>query len=577
MMAEAEVVADEDERVPETPTLFNTILFEEGQPEPLDELTLCHLTFVSGEGGEEGFSSVIPITCMNGKLLVAVPQGAWHRSIARRYLPATALSKAVCVEVAADIPGEAPSRSDVLRVWVGYLQKELAVNGVVGPSDEPGCLNFGEDIGRELLPSPQALFEVANDQFGFFSAPEISLPGSVRGGGNLEARMGQLENSLEAIRKSLEAMNPQKAPVPPLKAAPKPAGRSSVKARGSVPEEGGVLDPGVVAAGRQAGITEAQLDKLEALVSKPNGMTDRPRARAGRRGALSESEEDDIAEEEAGDVEVAEAGEGAPVEKAVIQLTKLVSQLSKQRVQSKGIEGIFDKLDGGGGEAASSTGGGGRSKAVAYKKLKQALQDKPDWLYRSVEDLLEEDFAAVRQAPGLAGVPFTCRGWLEHRSKLQYYPNTIRFGWVLSGILDSLRAGNHGQARARTALALAALDQSSIDAGSWVLAQELLFEPPAPFSSFQRYRGVDHSEQVASRLIDDRILEVLLWRIKDRDAYLESRRRLAGAGREREAPKAGPGPPRDPNPKGAPKVKPKAKQRGGQSREGLAEEPQQEQ
>ena len=81
------------------------------------------------------------------------------------------------------------------------------MRGEVGPCDEPGCLNFGEDIGKELLPSPQALFEVANDQFGFFSAPEASLQGSAKGGGDLESRMGQLENGLEAIRKALEAIS----------------------------------------------------------------------------------------------------------------------------------------------------------------------------------------------------------------------------------------------------------------------------------------------------------------------------------------------------------------------------------
>ena len=55
-----------------------------------------------------------------------------------------------------------------------------------------------------------------------------------------------------------------------------------------------------------------QLGRLEALVTKPNGMTDRPRARGGRKGALSESEDDGIAEEEAGDAADAEAGDSAP-------------------------------------------------------------------------------------------------------------------------------------------------------------------------------------------------------------------------------------------------------------------------
>ena len=41
-----------------------------------------------------------------------------------------------------------------------------------------------------------------------------------------------------------------------------------------------------MAAGRQAGVTAEQLGRLEALVTKPNGMTDRPRVRAARKGAL---------------------------------------------------------------------------------------------------------------------------------------------------------------------------------------------------------------------------------------------------------------------------------------------------
>ena len=107
-------------------------------------------------------------------------------------------------------------------------------------------------------------------------------------------------------------------------------------------DRGGV-DPGVIAAGRQAGVSEAQLKKLEALVAKPNAMTDQPRARLGRRGVLSESEDEEEAGEVAGGDDGVAAGDGAPVEQAVIQLTKLVSQLSKQRTRPKGIEGIFEK------------------------------------------------------------------------------------------------------------------------------------------------------------------------------------------------------------------------------------------
>ena len=126
------------------------------------------------------------------------------------------------------------------------------------------------------------------------------------------------------------------------------------------------------------------------------------------------------------------------------------------------------------------------------------------------------------------------------------------------------------EAKARCYLALVAIDQSSIDSGSWSLAQEILLEVPAPFNSFAGRRAVDLNEQVASRFLDDRMLDLFLWRLKDKDSYLESRRRLNQSrlkppppgppGRE-EVPKA--------NPKGAPKVKAKARARN----EGPNEEP----
>ncbi len=98
----------------------------------------------------------------------------------------------------------------------------------------------------------------------------------------------------------------------------------------------------------------------------------------------------------------------------------------------------------------------------------------------------------------------------------------------------------------------------------------MLLEPPPPFSSFAGRRAVDLNEQVASRLLDERMLDLFLWRLKDKDAYLESRRRL-----NQNRPKAGPpnllikeDPPKV-NPKGAPKNKAKARSKP----EGLSEEP----
>ena len=158
----------------------------------------------------------------------------------------------------------------------------------------------------------------------------------------------------------------------------------------------------------------------------------------------------------------------------------------------------------------------------------------------------------------------TSRGWVEHRSKLRHYPATIRLMWIVAGIHDCLKRGEIQQARARCALALAATDQSAIDMGNWSLAQEFLPELPPPYQSFTNRRAPDQSEQVSTRLTDERFIEIMMWRLKDRDSYLEWRRRLNQSAK----PKPQPGLlNRDslpkPGPKGAAKPKPKAKASGG--------------
>lgn len=88
---------------------------------------------------------------------------------------------------------------------------------------------------------------------------------------------------------------------------------------------------------------------------------------------------------------------------------------------------------------------------------------------------------------------------------------------------------------ARCALAVAAIDQSSLDSGSWTLAQEVLLEAPAPFAAFIGRKNPDPVDQPASRLLDERFVELAVWRLKERDSYLESRKRLGAAGRGRGA------------------------------------------
>ena len=62
-----------------------------------------------------------------------------------------------------------------------------------------------------------------------------------------------------------------------------------------------------------------------------------------------------------------------------------------------------------------------------------------------------------------------------------------------------------------------------LDGGNWSLAQEFLLELPPPYQSFSNKKMPEQHEQIATRLADDRLMELLMWRLKDRDSFLESK------------------------------------------------------
>jgi len=76
--------------------------------------------------------------------------------------------------------------------------------------------------------------------------------------------------------------------------------------------------------------------------------------------------------------------------------------------------------------------------------------------------------------------------------------------WALAGIHDALKSHNPALARARTALALAAVDRSALDSGSWALAQEMTLENPPPYYSFANEGNPDPTEQPSTRLVEER-------------------------------------------------------------------------
>ena len=519
-----------------------------------EQYEIASLTFTSG-AGEDKVINLIPITIINGKLLVAVPLGAWHKTASRRLLPRTVFTKAVKVEVLAvnsDEPSECLDAAP-LKLWVGYLDASTFVGLEMGASPIADC-DVSDVLadGTEAIPYGPGLAEVADQHFAFLTAlsgvPDedaglLAEPAAEEEETEVGERLKFLEGSLAKIQESLALLAPVREPAPAFTyarpnagTAPRPSalrnGAKKDKPAGKATLLPG-LDPAVVSSARAAGIPEEQLQNLSKLVSKSNQMEDAPlagRKRAASTNVLSETEEEDLEEEEGDAEELVDPEEGNPMEKAVVQLTRIVDKLSKGKdKKSKDVEALLDGVECDGAEASSASGG--KSKAAVYKKLKACLRDNPKFLYRTIETLMEEDFHALRQAPGASSQATSWRAWLEHRSRVGHYPTTVRFCWILAGILDALQTGATAEARTRAALGLVAADQAALDNGSWLMAQEVLMEEPPPMNSFKGKSNPESWEQTASKLMDDRWLDVLMWKIKNRDAYLESRKRL-GTGKK---------------------------------------------
>ena len=113
------------------------------------------------------------------------------------------------------------------------------------------------------------------------------------------------------------------------------------------------------------------------------------------------------------------------------------------------------------------------------------------------------------------------REYLEQRSRLGAHRPTVSWMWSAAGARDALRLGKTEECLARLDLLMIAGEQSAIDVGSWVLAQELLWEDDPPFSFFAGHlnRQGDSIRAACSRLCDPRWAEVAMARISEVDAW----------------------------------------------------------
>ena len=509
------------------------------------------------EGDVEKSLYIIPIVELDGKLLVALPAEAWDRTVARRLVPRSTLGRAIKVVVvcSAVTDREVPLEQEDTQLWLGFLDKNFVSQLKIARIQEPiaDVYRLQGETDVLLLPYARSLVEAADEQFAFVSAMsgspgEEELP-PVGGGSAVEARMERMEKMVFGLQKNMENFlalrqgDSQSLPAK-SKSQRKAAGGLEADERSSRagPAQIAGLDPSVVAAARKAGVGEAELLRLGSMVSKSHKLGDAPGTSRKPIMAADSEEEDEVESEEVPEEEeeLVEDRQNSmgnhSMQKAVMKLTRIVDSLAAQK-KPRGLDALLDGADAESQDPSSSSSG--KSKAALYKKLRRSLLEDPKYVFQTIEHLMDEDFQLLRMAPGVPVLSLiSTRVWMEYRSRLLHYPTTLRYVWAIAGIHDCLRQGRSDEARARCALMMAAADQTSLDGGNWLLSQEILLEEPPPFASFQGKKLPETWDQAASKLLDERWQDVLMWKVRSKDSYFESRKRLSqGKGGKGDHPK----------------------------------------
>ena len=505
---------------------------------------------------------VILVSKADGRYLVCVPGGAWHRLVAQRVLPQGAISRAVKVEIQACREDDrASAGEDTVVAWLGLLNPDLLPLLVKSVFEEE---KQDVDFDPARFPFGEALVQVSQDHFTFFSAGEDGpeTQDADVGSQDLSGRVSSLEDMMQKVNANLESLVQMQQghssfQLPTSKAAPqrKSALKKPQSQVSQVPlqqgEEGRYpdLDPGVVAAAIH--MEQSVLEEMQSLMTKnvKGAQALRQNKVVPQANVLSDSEE------EGGADSGAAGGSSDLVGSALNKLTILVDNMTKEKKQKRGTSKLELALDGafasGANEPSASTGG--KKSAVARRALRATLQDSPEEIYALVEKLMAEDVYSQTVAPGMSELTsFSARGWLEHRSRVGPYKAAAHSAWGVAGILDSLRAGKTAAARARACLLLLQIDQSSVDRGNWALATELSLELPPPFSSLSQHQPPGEGELPYSRLLDPRWCELAVSHLREQEDYLSKRKGLNKKGSEAED--SSPSPPRR-----QPKPKPKAK------------------
>jgi hypothetical protein len=507
---------------------------------------------------------IIFIAEFEGKVLVGVPKSAWHRKTAQRVLPAGCLSKVTAIETSACWveDRETVMEGVMIPMWAGYLKAEVVPQVDFLQVEFDAEYTFQGEGAEFCLPHAQALAEAANEHFSFFSATD-GFPDAVEvenghdepGSADVSSRVSRLESYIEDMAQNMKQLmeahqsgripvqtyGPRSSSARPSKDAAvvptrKPALRKPAQKDTSSASAFPHLAQDVVQAALQAGIDPDVLGQMSKLVAaNPKGAKLGDLNPKIQPNPLSEDEAEEEEESEGGSPA---AGGMDPMQEALTKLTSIVATLAEDKKKKLGASKLDSALDHV-GSGPSSEGGGlgtGKRSAAARRALRSMLHEHPAEIYQCIERLMWEDISSQTLVPGVSAPSFSCRAWMEHRSRISSYRTLAHAAWGVAGALDCLANQKPEHARARLAVLMLQFDQSAIDRGSWYLASELGLEPGPPMTALEQHKlpSVIEGESPYSKLLDPRWQEVAMSHLKEQEEFVTRRKNLGKSKKEGE-------------------------------------------
>ncbi|CAE7657117.1 unnamed protein product, partial [Symbiodinium necroappetens] len=437
------------------------------------------LRVLVAEGSPEVLVEVILICELEGRSLVAVPQGGWHRRATNRSLPPGSLSKPVAVEVAGAARDDRQTvlGNQRLKVWLGFLRDSLVEALVFEHDGEVDVAFTTLGGGSGFVPHAEALMEVAKDKFQFATAtegeaPAIPAPQPQAAETSMESRLAKLEQSIATIASSMQALSLDRVERAKPPAPPRPP-----QAVEGLPG----LDPGVVKSALTAGIDMESLKQFSQLLAgnPARRLKDPGAGMVPKKATLDESENEGAAddpEEAVPEAELRTALSRDPMSDALVKLTTLVEDLQTQK--TKRGSRLEQALEGAAAGSGSQDGGGDleQKELLGSPCLEASTSREPRGDLHHHREVDAGGSSFPHAGPWDAKADIVCKGLAGKQKPAYQLSGGCENCLGVAGILDCLINSNPAEARARATLMLLQADQVALDKGSWTLAAEASLE-----------------------------------------------------------------------------------------------------